>query len=151
MDTDGNFRMWRSDGSREGTAFVTDKDTGLPIDAPALFKIVGNRLLFSSGRLFVENQVWWITDINNSEASQIIVEADQGFDTLLHPTFIDGKIIFAGTQSDTGFELWSMNTCESDSLQDLCPPPEEGGGNADFMFLLGSVLVIRHRRWSIRW
>jgi len=124
-DADHGRELWRSDGTRAGTALVADIDPGLDASSPDFLTAgADGKLYFSAGRDQREGRELWTSD-GTPEGTYEVADIKPGPDGS-NPTSIvahAGALFFTADDGLTGRELWTSDGTAPGThlVEDFCP------------------------------
>ena len=124
---DGTFRVWRSDGTGNGTFPLTD----VRLNGDALIStVLDDTLYFMVSEISYDFfHVLWKTDGTLEGTQKLLEYTDSDFSTSTSLFAFDGKIFFGGFDDEHGKELWELNpsTGKTRLMHDFAP-----GGNSSY-------------------
>ncbi len=120
----GNFELWRSDGTQEGTSQVVDLQPGAMGSRPENIGQVNDRVFFQASSAEIYRGIF-STD-GTSTGTQVIW-APENFVAPDAPVTVDKLAYFRGYRADTGRELWATDgtTAGTFLVEDLAPGRSE--------------------------
>jgi ELWxxDGT repeat protein len=137
--TDGvhGIEPWVSDGTAAGTEMLLDLDNASTSSNPALFTVLGNKLL-----IFGANGMW------SSDGTSLGTTFVATVGAALVQGRIGNTIYFTGIGATTGRELWKTDgtAAGTQPVADVIPGPADGLSTNSLLVPIGSTLYFSANR-----